>query len=230
MLLQADRFDVVGVAAEGVAALAAIAELRPDVVLLDVQLPDMDGFEIGAADGERRRPRGSSSSRAAAARTSARSWPRAARAGSSRRRSSPARGSRRFSHESRSAPGCGSAGAERLSSARPSECVDGHERLRAAQDPDARARPRYGCSLGERRGRRSARPRVRVIGTPEALALEIADDGIGGADPTRGSGLTGLGDRVDALGGTLEVVSPPGGGARVTAMLPIRSAVPQDAG
>ena len=48
MLLQADGFDVVGVAEDGVAALAAIAELRPDVVLLDVQLPDMDGFEIAA--------------------------------------------------------------------------------------------------------------------------------------------------------------------------------------
>jgi DNA-binding NarL/FixJ family response regulator len=48
-LLTADGFDVVGEAADGAAALEAIAELRPDLVLLDVQLPDMDGFEVTEA-------------------------------------------------------------------------------------------------------------------------------------------------------------------------------------
>jgi DNA-binding NarL/FixJ family response regulator len=45
-MLQAAGFDVVGEAADGAAAIAAVAELRPDVVLLDIQLPDADGFEV----------------------------------------------------------------------------------------------------------------------------------------------------------------------------------------
>jgi DNA-binding NarL/FixJ family response regulator len=45
-LLTADGFEVVGEAADGTSALEAIAELRPDLVLLDVQLPDMDGFTV----------------------------------------------------------------------------------------------------------------------------------------------------------------------------------------
>jgi DNA-binding NarL/FixJ family response regulator len=47
-LLEAEGFDVVGEAADGEAALAEIARLRPEIVLLDVQLPDTDGFEIAA--------------------------------------------------------------------------------------------------------------------------------------------------------------------------------------
>ena len=45
-LLEAEGFAVVGDAADGVAALAAALRLRPDVVLLDVQLPDVDGFAV----------------------------------------------------------------------------------------------------------------------------------------------------------------------------------------
>jgi signal transduction histidine kinase len=52
------------------------------------------------------------------------------------------------------------------------------------------------------------------------LVVEIADDGIGGADPSSGSGLRGLLDRVEALGGRLDVVSPKGRGTRVRAELP----------
>jgi len=52
------------------------------------------------------------------------------------------------------------------------------------------------------------------------LRVVIADDGIGGADPSRSSGLRGLADRVEALGGSLAVDSPPGGGTRVMAELP----------
>jgi DNA-binding NarL/FixJ family response regulator len=47
-LLEAEGFEVVGEAADGASALAAVAELRPDVVLLDVQLPDLDGFEVAS--------------------------------------------------------------------------------------------------------------------------------------------------------------------------------------
>ena len=52
------------------------------------------------------------------------------------------------------------------------------------------------------------------------LTVVVADDGTGGADPSRSSGLRGLSDRVEALGGRLAVDSPPGGGTRVMAALP----------
>jgi signal transduction histidine kinase len=52
------------------------------------------------------------------------------------------------------------------------------------------------------------------------LALSVRDDGVGGADLSRGSGLRGLVDRVQALGGTLEVESPPGGGTVLRAEIP----------
>lgn len=45
-LLEADGFDVVGEAADGASAIASAVTLRPDVVLLDIQLPDMDGFAV----------------------------------------------------------------------------------------------------------------------------------------------------------------------------------------
>jgi signal transduction histidine kinase len=53
------------------------------------------------------------------------------------------------------------------------------------------------------------------------LVVRVADDGRGGADPARGSGLRGLADRVEALGGALSVRSPLGAGTRLEAELPI---------
>jgi PAS domain S-box-containing protein len=50
--------------------------------------------------------------------------------------------------------------------------------------------------------------------------VEVSDDGIGGADPTRGSGLRGLADRVEALDGVLQVESRPGAGTRIRAEIP----------
>jgi two-component system response regulator EvgA len=47
-LLEAEGFEVVGEAGDGHAAIAAARELQPDLVLLDVQLPDLDGFEVAA--------------------------------------------------------------------------------------------------------------------------------------------------------------------------------------
>jgi signal transduction histidine kinase len=61
---------------------------------------------------------------------------------------------------------------------------------------------------------------VRAAVDDGVLLVEVADDGVGGADPTGGTGLSGLADRVDALGGTLRVDSPAGGGTRVIATLP----------
>jgi signal transduction histidine kinase len=53
------------------------------------------------------------------------------------------------------------------------------------------------------------------------LRLTVRDDGIGGADPANGSGLTGLTDRVEALGGTITVHSPPGEGTTLQVWLPL---------
>jgi PAS domain S-box-containing protein len=55
----------------------------------------------------------------------------------------------------------------------------------------------------------------------DALVVEVRDDGVGGADASGGSGLTGLADRVRAQGGTLSVMSPPGTGTVVRAILPL---------
>jgi signal transduction histidine kinase len=50
--------------------------------------------------------------------------------------------------------------------------------------------------------------------------VTVSDDGVGGAEPSRGSGLRGLAARVEALNGRLEIESPPQGGTRVTAEIP----------
>ena len=55
----------------------------------------------------------------------------------------------------------------------------------------------------------------------ESVIVSIRDDGVGGADPALGSGLGGLTDRVEALGGTISIVSPPRGGTTLSVHLPI---------
>ena len=64
---------------------------------------------------------------------------------------------------------------------------------------------------------------VRVECRGDQIVVEIADDGDGGADADRGSGLRGLRDRVETLDGELVVDSPPGRGTVVRAALPVRS-------
>jgi signal transduction histidine kinase len=64
---------------------------------------------------------------------------------------------------------------------------------------------------------------VRVSRRDGVALVEIADDGIGGADESAGTGLQGLADRVAALDGTLRILSPPGAGTVVTAELPCAS-------
>ena len=61
---------------------------------------------------------------------------------------------------------------------------------------------------------------MRADGCDGALILSISDDGVGGADPNRGSGIIGLKDRVEALGGTISVLSPPGHGTALHVQLP----------
>ncbi|MEU8820935.1 GAF domain-containing protein [Actinoplanes sp. NPDC048796] len=60
----------------------------------------------------------------------------------------------------------------------------------------------------------------------EVLRLVVRDDGAGGADPTRGTGLLGLKDRIEALGGTFDVRSPAGGGTTVTCRVPLTTRQP----
>ena len=55
------------------------------------------------------------------------------------------------------------------------------------------------------------------------LRLHVRDDGIGGADMARGLGLTGLSDRIEAVGGRMEIVSPAGGGTSVLVTIPLTS-------
>jgi signal transduction histidine kinase len=67
----------------------------------------------------------------------------------------------------------------------------------------------------------ASRAFVRIGGSPGRLTIEVRDDGTGGADPARGSGLTGLMDRVETAEGELVITSPPGGGTTVHASLPV---------
>ena len=71
------------------------------------------------------------------------------------------------------------------------------------------------------------------VDTPDAtLQLAIRDDGVGGADISQGSGLVGLNDRIEALGGTLQVASSPGNGTTLQIEVPLedKSAVPTGPG
>jgi PAS domain S-box-containing protein len=65
--------------------------------------------------------------------------------------------------------------------------------------------------------------RVRVVLNDASVVVEVSDDGVGGADPATGSGLRGLADRVEALGGSLEVVSPAGVGTTLRAEIPAKA-------
>jgi signal transduction histidine kinase len=67
-------------------------------------------------------------------------------------------------------------------------------------------------------------PRVET----DVLRLSIRDDGVGGADPRRGSGLTGLRDRIEALGGRIKIESPPGSGTLIEVEIPIEGPAVQD--
>jgi signal transduction histidine kinase len=75
---------------------------------------------------------------------------------------------------------------------------------------------------------------VRLVERDGTVEVAISDDGVGGADPGAGSGLSGLVDRVAALDGRLEIDSPRGAGTTIRAAFPlgaaVREAVPEDAG
>ena len=67
---------------------------------------------------------------------------------------------------------------------------------------------------------RASRVEMSLTTRDGSLLLSIRDDGAGGANPARGSGLTGLADRVEALGGSIRIHSPAGAGTRITVNLP----------
>jgi signal transduction histidine kinase len=68
--------------------------------------------------------------------------------------------------------------------------------------------------------------RVEVEAGAHEVRLVVRDDGVGGATPARGSGLIGLTDRVEALGGTLRLTSPPGDGTELAVTLPLAADPP----
>jgi len=63
--------------------------------------------------------------------------------------------------------------------------------------------------------------RLAASSDDAALTLEVRDDGVGGVDAGRGSGILGLTDRVEALGGTISIESPPHAGTTLSARLPV---------
>jgi PAS domain S-box-containing protein len=67
----------------------------------------------------------------------------------------------------------------------------------------------------------ASRAAVELTVEGDLVRVTIADDGIGGADPSRGTGLRGLADRVEAVGGRLDVDSAPGRGTRISAEFPL---------
>lgn len=72
--------------------------------------------------------------------------------------------------------------------------------------------------------------RVDLDADDATVALSVSDDGVGGADPGHGSGLVGLKDRIEALGGTIEISSPTGGGTSLLVNIPIDGHMPSGSG
>ena len=77
---------------------------------------------------------------------------------------------------------------------------------------------------------RASRIDVSLEQRDGSLVLSIGDDGVGGADAGRGSGLMGLSDRIEALGGSIHVESRSGEGTQITAELPVELGLPRPAG
>jgi signal transduction histidine kinase len=70
---------------------------------------------------------------------------------------------------------------------------------------------------------RPARGGVEALGQADEVGdqVEVRDEGCGGADPAGGSGLVGLRDRVEAIGGTMRLTSPSGAGTSLRVVLPL---------
>jgi signal transduction histidine kinase len=68
---------------------------------------------------------------------------------------------------------------------------------------------------------RASAVQIELAEDDAMVRLTVSDDGIGGADPAQGSGLIGLRDRIEAVGGTLEVTSPTAGGTTLLIKIPV---------
>jgi signal transduction histidine kinase len=75
----------------------------------------------------------------------------------------------------------------------------------------------------------ASRVEISLTTRHDSLLLSIRDDGVGGANPARGSGLAGLADRVEAVGGSIHIHSPAGAGTHITVDLPREYELAQDA-
>src|SRR5262249_30788501 len=69
----------------------------------------------------------------------------------------------------------------------------------------------------------ASRIEIRATGQEDVLLLSVTDDGTGGADPARGSGLSGLAQRVAVVDGGLTIASPAGGPTQITVEPPLRA-------
>jgi signal transduction histidine kinase len=69
---------------------------------------------------------------------------------------------------------------------------------------------------------------IRLSRDKDLLAVDVIDNGVGGADVGRGTGIVGLRDRLDAVGGTLEITSPAGRGTHLRATIPVGGAAVAD--
>ncbi|HET8787548.1 MAG TPA: ATP-binding protein, partial [Actinomycetes bacterium] len=69
----------------------------------------------------------------------------------------------------------------------------------------------------------AGRVTVQADGRHGTLVLQVGDDGVGGADPARGSGLAGLAQRVSTVDGRLRIASPRGGPTLISVHLPLRT-------
>ena len=70
---------------------------------------------------------------------------------------------------------------------------------------------------------RASAVQITISRGAKGALVEVADDGVGGADDAGGSGLRGLADRVEALGGQLRISSPLGTGTTISAVIPCAS-------
>jgi PAS domain S-box-containing protein len=75
----------------------------------------------------------------------------------------------------------------------------------------------------------ASRMEISLTTSNGTVRLSIRDDGVGGADPARGSGLVGLSDRVEALGGSIHIRSDAGHGTQITAEIPLEFELAEDA-
>jgi signal transduction histidine kinase len=90
--------------------------------------------------------------------------------------------------------------------------------------PAVEAAMYFVCSEALANTAKHARATRMTIGVSQSsghVFVALADDGVGGADLGSGSGLRGLADRVEALGGQLSIRSPMGGGTRLDATFPV---------